>query len=244
MLPIDFSQLAFHNLDRLSGRPRGLVLAFHGMGAPPMRETLDPPHIDLAERGIAWVFPYYGPWCWLNRSACRFVDAVVEHVRTEFGLPAGAPLVTTGCSMGGFAALAYARDGAHRVDAVVANCPATDLPALARYRPDIPRALAYAHRGETMPFDQWIVDHSPLHGIDRMPDIPYLIVHGDADEAVPKPTQGDPMAAALRDAGRSIDYIEVPGMPHCGPLPEPVHEKMHRFVVEAVERSGQREQPA
>jgi len=239
MLPLPIEQLAFSNLDQLAGPPRALALAFHGMGAPPMRDALDEPQLDLARRGIAWVYPYYGPWCWLNTPARRFVDDLVRHLRTSHGLPEDAPLIATGCSMGGFAALAYARDSAHRVAAVVANCPATDLPALATQRPDIPRALAFAHRGEDPepPFERWLVRHSPAHCAERMPRIPYMLVHGEADEAVPK-SHGDAMARALRAAGRDVTYLEVPGMPHCGPLPEHVAERMHRFVIDAAQAQG------
>ena len=51
-----------------------------------------------------------------------------------------------------------------------------------------------------------------------MPDIPYLIIHGDQDTAVGKTQHSDKLVAALRERNLQVDYQEQAGMGHCGPF--------------------------
>ena len=74
-------------------------------------------------------------------------------------------------------------------------------------------------------------EQSPIAQVHRMPDTPYLIVHGDNDESVSKRHHSDRLVAAMRRRGLSVDYVEVPGMGHGGPLPAPVIERCIGFVT-------------
>ncbi len=234
MLPFSLDKLAHSNLSALRGRVRGVFVTFHGMGEPPLRDGLDENERDFARHGILWLYPYCGPWSWMNRATVGFVEMLLDHVWEACDLSDDAPLIVNGCSMGGFAALVFARDSKRSVSACIANCPATDLVALCEDRIDVPRSVAFAHRGEPGDVHDWMREHSPLHKVETLARVPYLLVHGDADQAVLKHRHGDPMAAALRDAGHDVEYIEVPGMPHCGPLPDAVVTRMHRFVLDTV----------
>ena len=67
-----------------------------------------------------------------------------------------------------------------------------------------------------------------------MPDIPYLIIHGGQDRAVSKKAHSDKMVAAMRKRKMRVEYIEVPAMGHCGPLPLRAVQRDVAFVVEAM----------
>ena len=69
-----------------------------------------------------------------------------------------------------------------------------------------------------------------------MPDIPYRIIHGDKDPAVAKPNHSDKMVAAMRQRNLDVDYVEVAGMGHCGPLPLDVLEGNVAFLTEIMNR--------
>ena len=57
---------------------RGIVLNFTGLGFGSMLSSLDDYTMDLAERGILRVIPYYNPWCWMNRQTVDYVDEIVD----------------------------------------------------------------------------------------------------------------------------------------------------------------------
>jgi dipeptidyl aminopeptidase/acylaminoacyl peptidase len=73
-------------------------------------------------------------------------------------------------------------------------------------------------------------EQSPLHQVAGMPDIPYLIVHGDQDTAVNKARHSDRLVAAMRARGLRVNYIEVPGMGH-GAIPEDIQAQIHTWLT-------------
>lgn len=66
--------------------------------------------------------------------------------------------------------------------------------------------------------EQWFIAHSPLHPVAALPDIGYLIIHGEKDKAVSKQHHSDKLVAAMRRRKLRVNYIEVPGMGHSGLL--------------------------
>jgi dipeptidyl aminopeptidase/acylaminoacyl peptidase len=82
-----------------------------------------------------------------------------------------------------------------------------------------------------------LVEHSPLHQVDHLPDIDYLIVHGDADPAVNKAAHSDRLVHAMRARGLRVDYQEIPGMGHCGPLPEETTAVINGHILRALRRT-------
>jgi alpha-beta hydrolase superfamily lysophospholipase len=214
----------------LEGRPRGVVLVFHGLGITALKSGPEADEYQWARDGGLVVYPYYGPWSWMNREARAFVDDLVDAVYTEFGLAADAPLICVGGSMGGLSALLYTRYARRPVDACLALYPVCDLAYHFRERRDLPRTILHAFRGYGEPLAELLTEHSPLALVGGMPDIPYLIVHGDKDYAVNKTHHSDRLVAALRAATRDVTYIEVPGMGHLGPLPPDVLQRTIAFV--------------
>ncbi|MBO4547737.1 MAG: prolyl oligopeptidase family serine peptidase, partial [Abditibacteriota bacterium] len=170
---------------------------------------------DLAEKGIVYIFPYYGPWSWMNRSGVRFTDALVEAVFKGFSLPKNTPIVSTGGSMGGLSALVYPVYARRTPVAVAADSPVCDLVYHFGERPDLPRTLVAAFADYDCSLDQALRSASPIDLVKKMPKIRYYIVHGDKDVAVNKKAHPDRLVPEMKKAGLDVTYIEVPGMEHC-----------------------------
>ena len=205
---------AFTNGAILKGTPRGILLQFHGLNFTQLRNECNEFEIRCAEAGILTVFPYCGPWSWMNMHTVRFVDRLVEVLKEKYGL-GGVPVVASGGSMGGLASLIYTRYAAVTPDACFANCPVCDLPYHATERPDLPRTLYHAYGDYECGLEAALRLHSPYHQAAEMPDVPYFVVHGDADKSVNKGYHSDRFISAMREAGRRIEYYEVAGMAHC-----------------------------
>jgi dipeptidyl aminopeptidase/acylaminoacyl peptidase len=47
-----------------------------------------------------------------------------------------------------------------------------------------------------------------------MPNIPYCVIQGDSDATVNKEIHSDRFVARMRENGRKVDYLEVPGYGH------------------------------
>jgi dipeptidyl aminopeptidase/acylaminoacyl peptidase len=217
--------------DQFTKKPiTGVILTFHGLGAPPLKSAADFEELELAANGALVVFPYYGPWSWMNRNARAFIDDLVTAIFQQYQLPPDTPLITNGGSMGGFSSLLYTRYSKHKITACCALFPVTDLKHHFTERPDLPRTIHDAFRGYTEPLDTLFTEHSPLQQAASMPDIPYLIIHGDSDKAVNKQAHSDPFVAAMRKHNKNIEYVEVPNMGHGENIPLAVHLKRINFI--------------
>lgn len=199
-------------------QPRGVALIFHGLGAPPLLEAPREDEQLWIDDGYLVVFPYYGPWSWMNRQSRLLVDEIVTSVFHHFALPPRLPVLAIGGSMGGFSALLYTRYAARSIAGCFANCPVCDLRAHFHERPDLPRTIRHSFLGYPENLDDLLMEHSPLHQVSAMPDIPYFLIHGQGDPAVSKARHSDPFVAAMKERGRDIRYFVVPGERHCPPL--------------------------
>ena len=208
----------------------GVILAFHGLGTTELKKAANFDELEWAAAGGLVVYPYCGPWSWMNRETRVFADDLVTAVFREYRLPADTPLIVCGGSMGGCAALLYSRYSKHRIAACYAFAAVCDVKYSFSERPDVPRTIHCAFRGYPEDLEALFVEHSPLSQVGAMPDIPYLMVHGDKDEAVNKAAHSDKMVAALRGHGRKVEYIEVPGMGHGENVPLGVHLRRIEFV--------------
>ena len=201
---------------------RGIVLNFTGLGFGSMLSSLDDYTMDLAERGILRVIPYYNPWCWMNRQTVDYVDEIVDVLMEHFGLSEDIPIISTGGSMGGLCSLTYAAYAKRTPTAVVSNCPVCDLPYHYTERPDLPRTLYSAFGSYDGTIDEAMRSASPLHlaEADKMPKIPYYIFHCTEDMAVNKGMHSDRFVAAMEACGHDVTYIAVEGCGHCELSPE------------------------
>jgi dipeptidyl aminopeptidase/acylaminoacyl peptidase len=214
-----------------AGETRAVIVNFHGLGGggkngPGYEEQ------EWGDSGGLVVFPYYGPWSWMNRSARAFVDRLISSVYQQYKLDSTVPLIITGGSMGGQASLLYTRYSSHRIAACFANFPVCDLAYHFTERPDLPATMRYAYRDYPGTFAEALIEHSPLRQVASMPAIPYLLIHGDKDQAVNKEKHSDRFVAEMRKLGRDIQYLEVPGMGHGSNVPF----KASRAQIDFVKR--------
>ncbi|MBR4749565.1 MAG: prolyl oligopeptidase family serine peptidase [Abditibacteriota bacterium] len=211
----NISSFAFTNVSIVKKPVKGVVISFHGLGYNGMIGEQNDYSRSMAEKGIVYIFPYYGPWSWMNRSGVRFTDAVVEAVFKGFSLPKNTPIVSTGGSMGGLSALVYPVYARRTPVAVAADSPVCDLVYHFGERPDLPRTLVAAFADYDCSLDEALRSASPIDLVKKMPKIRYYIVHGDKDAAVNKKAHPDRLVPEMKRAGLDVTYVEVPGMEHC-----------------------------
>ncbi len=190
----------------------GVALNFHGLGCQGKTEFWQEER-DWAKLGWLVVFPFYGPWSWMNRSARKLVDDITDAVYRHYHLEDSIPLASLGGSMGGLSALLYSRYSKRKIDRCYAQYPVCDLRYHYREREDLPKTIYNAALGYESP-DAFFLEASPLEQAENLPHIPYLILTRDADEVVLKENHSDRMAARLRNLGRDIRHIVVPGYGH------------------------------
>ena len=223
-------KLAWLSVEYVTPPISGIVLRFPGLGSTGMKADPDPYDLEWGQAGLLTVSAYQDPWGWMNSRVQRFVDDVVDAIRRRHQLGADVPLLSTGGSMGGHAALLYSLASRHRVAACLALWPVCDLPFHYTERVDLPRTMHHAFNSYEN-IDDALRAHSPLHRVSDLPDIPYLIVHGAKDQAVGKAAHSDPMVAAMRDRQLRVEYLEREKLGHGGPLDYPATRRIVEFVV-------------
>ncbi|GHU66448.1 hypothetical protein FACS1894184_04460 [Clostridia bacterium] len=228
----NLSDVAYIGDKLVKGKIRAVILRFHGLGATGFKTALDPDELEWANTGALIVYPYCGPWAWMNHRTRMLIDEIVDRVYKDYELSNNVPLIITGGSMGGHAALNYARFSQHKPAAVVALYPVTDTAYHATERADLPRTFLIAYGLDNRPIADVFHENSPLYHVDEMPRVPYLIVHGDQDKAVNKAAHSDKFVKAMHKVGHDIEYIEASGMDH-GPF---VDFDLYRRYVEFVSR--------
>jgi dipeptidyl aminopeptidase/acylaminoacyl peptidase len=222
---------AFIGSSFVKGEIRAVILRFHGLGAGGLKTGLDADELQMAGQGGLIVYPYYGPWSWMNRNARMLTDEIVEKVYKEFSLDDTVPLIITGGSMGGHAALNYARYSKRKPAAVVCNCPVTDPRYHFSERPDLPRTFIHAYGFDGISLEEAFIENSPLEQAEKMPRVPYFIIHGDADKAVNKAAHSDKFVRRMIETGHKVEYIEAPGMEHCAFNDYSHYCKMMEFIL-------------
>lgn len=224
-------QCCWTNMDRLQGPVRGVVLIFHGLnGGYRAPDIYSMQELEWTAAGALVVYPYYGPWSWMNRSARAFVDELVETLYREYGFDDSVPLISTGGSMGGCSALLYCRYAVKKPVAAYALFPVCDTAYHYTERPDLPTSMNHAFYGYPGTLAECLSEQSPLAQVSQMPDIPYLIIHGDSDKSVNKQRHSDCFVAAMRAAGRNVEYMEVVGMGHGSNMTIDVHLRSTEFT--------------
>lgn len=211
-------QFAYSNDREIAGPIRGLIVAFGGLGGQSMYEGVVDNSDELAEMGLIYLRPYINPWAWMNETAVATADELIDVLKAHYGLPE-LPVCSSGGSMGGHGALSFVRFSRQRIIACVTCSPVCDLVYHFSERPDVARTL-YSAYGPSDDIEALLLERSPVQTADRMPDIPYVFFHGDADDQVSKEAHSDRMVAALRANGRRVKYYEVPGGLHCHLGPE------------------------
>ncbi len=234
-----FDSYAYSNDKKIKGNIKGIVVQFSGLGANAMI-TDDNPHflstIDRADfyakNGIIFFVPYLDPWCWMNKQAQETTDRLIEVLIDHYSLPADVPIVSTGGSMGGMSALVYTAYAKKTPVACVANCPVCDVPYHYTERPDLPRTFLSAYYNCGMTMDEALRAHSPLHIVDKMPDVDYYIFHCELDRAVNISAHSEKLVAELSKAHR-VTFHRVPDRGHCH-LTEEADDMFVGYVLKSI----------
>lgn len=114
-----------------------------------------------------------------------------------------------GWSYGGYAALQSGVYEPGLFKAIIAIAPVTDLEQLredSRYYTNFRQVEASIGRGDH------VKTGSPAQNVDKI-SVPVLLVHGDYDQNVDV-GQSRLMNSRLRSAGKTVEYLEFPGLDH------------------------------
>lgn len=225
---------AYFNDSGVNGDIKGIILEFHGLGGgEAVIKTPDEFARACAERGILYVFPYYGPWSWMNDTAVKTTDDIVSALIARFSLREDIPLVSSGQSMGGCSALTYTSYARKTPIACAANCPVCDLAFHYTEREDLPRTMLSAFGHYNCELTEAIKTASPIERIGSMPDIDYFVAHCTADKEVNKALHSDKFVRAMRAKNYKLDYLPVPDRGHCDLSPE-AREQYNGFMFEKI----------
>jgi len=203
-----------NNASRIQGDIRRIVLEFQGLNRYQMLDQPSPLELELTDKHILYVIPYTAPWSWMNHGAAAYTNLLLDSIFQRFQLPEDTPVISTGYSMGGQAALMYTQFSTRKITACYANSPVCDLAAHWQERMDVPRTLVSAFIDSPLGIEEEIRTHSPLQTAANLPDIPYLIIAGAKDTEVHKHLHSDKLADRLRRLNRQVTYHELPDMAH------------------------------
>ena len=231
--------------DKICVKPiKGIVFYFFGCGNQPDFKEDDmssspnscPDGRELAEEGILLLIPYYNPWSWMNKRALDFTGEILSVLKNKYSLPDDIPLVSSGLSMGGLAALVYAKETKPAPAACVLDCPVCDLADFLAYRPyDAFRTVysAFYSAGEPGTLEDAYKKNSPLHCIDALPKIEYFIFQCEEDKHLRKETQSGVFVREMLRRGHTITYHTIPGRAHCD-LPEDSGNLFREYIKSAI----------
>ena len=136
-------------------------------------------------------------------------------------------------SMGGTGALLYSIYGRRTPAACAANGPACDALDMYKSAPDFTRTLFNAVAHYDCGLEEALASLSTVRLVDRMPRIPYYIVHTDMDEAIPIGKHSDVLVPMLRARGYDVTYSVVRDRRHCD-LPIEDWNAMVKWVIRQV----------
>jgi len=204
-----------YSSDRLvKGEIKGIVLHFNGLNNTTMLSSDPGDAFEYAEKGIIYVVPYCAPWSWMNRQAVAYTDEIVSVLCEKYDLGDTVKIASTGGSMGGLAALVYTAYARITPTICVANCPVCDLPYHYTERPDLPRTLYSAFAEYDGDLETAMRTCSPLHLVDKMPDIPYTVFHCTGDKSVNLEKHSARFVEKMK-VSHKIDFNVVPFRGHC-----------------------------
>ena len=211
----ELENFAYLNSD-VCGRPiKGVVVYFNGCGTQPFQWEHTEAGKAFGEIGILYVIPYSNPWSWMNSQAVSYVDDVLDALFEKFSLPEDTPIVFSGRSMGGLAALVYTVYSKRKPCGCAVDCPVCDLPREFEDRNDLRRTIYSAFYNEDGKIEDAMKKSSPMHLAERYPDVPYVIYHCTEDKAVIMDRHSVLFAEKMKKLGKNIKLVRIPGKGHC-----------------------------
>lgn len=220
--------------DKVCARPiKGVALSFVGLGCTEMHNWDFLEGEFFGKHNVIYIIPYTNPWSWMNRPTVDFVDEVVDAVFEKFSLAPDTPVVSSGGSMGGQSALVYSAYSKRTPVACVTDCAVCDVAFHYTERDDLPRTMysAVCHMDGNV--EDALKTISPLHLVDKMPKIPYHIMHCSKDAAVNINSHSGKFVAKMREKGHTVTYDVIEGRGHCD-LDYDGKKKYAMYIVDAV----------
>lgn len=224
---------AYSNDKLIKGNIKGIVLNFYGLGGMTIYDKDPGDALEYAEKGIIYVIPYYNPWAWMNKQAVSYTDEIISVLCDKYGLGDNVKVVSTGGSMGGLSALVYCVYAKITPCACVANCPVCDLPYHYTERPDLPRTLYSAFGEYDGDMKSALESASPLHLVEKMPDINYTIFHCEQDLAVNLEKHSNRFVESMKEK-HNISLNIVPLRGHCD-LSAPARIEYNQTILKEFE---------
>ena len=173
---------------------------------------------------------------WGDRMQEDVEDAVAQVIRDK-GLPAD-KVAIMGSSYGGYAAMMGAVRRPDLYKACISICGVSDLPEVLNAEDrddDTPGKRIYAFWTERIGdpgTDRAMLEEASPRRRAAEIACPVLLVHGELDEVVPV-HQSRRMEAALKRAGKSVQYLEVPGYGHADWFDD-IEKTLMRLYVETL----------
>ncbi|MBE6687563.1 MAG: hypothetical protein E7591_10110 [Ruminococcaceae bacterium] len=225
----NISKFAYTNEELLKNEPQGIIYEFHGLNDG-ISMTIAHTKFSYmcAEASVLYVRPFYGPWNWMNRASVRLIDEITEAVFDKYQKKM--PISSSGLSMGGLSALIYTRYAKYTPSVCAAICPVCDLIYHFDEREDTARTIFSALGGYEISFYEAMEKNSPIHQIEALPDIKYLIASTLCDEEVDITKHSDPFVEKMNALGRDIEYLKIPHQGHCS-LTKESAEYYREFLI-------------
>ncbi|MDQ6783865.1 MAG: prolyl oligopeptidase family serine peptidase, partial [Actinomycetota bacterium] len=200
-----------------------VVISLHGGPEAQERPVFNPQHQALVAAGISVFAPNVRGSSGFGRAfahaddrygrydAIADVEACVRHL-INTGVADPSRVAVAGRSYGGYLTLAALVRYPELFAAGVDVCGMSDLTTFFRDTEPWIAAASASKYGDPGHDQALLRDLSPLRHVARI-TAPLLVVHGEHDTNVPLP-EASQVVAAMRAAGRSVEYLELEGEGH------------------------------
>ena len=216
------------------GEAHPLILFFHGRGYGKSAADTNLLKDEFAEfrrlgseRGYVLAAVAVGPNTWMNDIARARTDAALSFLGGSLNIDADR-IYTAGVSMGGGAALTYARHNPYRIAAVVDFMGATDFARF--YREGFyTESLAGAFGGTPDEVPEVYAAQSAACDPEALRDVPVLIIHGERDTVIP-PWNAAELFERLKPLDNGSELILRPEMGHTNEIVQGLETRILDFL--------------
>jgi len=220
------------------GQAHPLVLFHHGRGyGSNARDTnmLKDEFADFrrlaGERGYILAAVAVGPNTWMNEIARARTDAALAYLTETLNVDPGA-VYTMGVSMGGGAALTYAKHRSDRIASAVDFMGASDFARF--YREGFyNESLAGAFGGTPEDVPEVYAAQSACEGVEALRDTPVMLIHGDEDAVIP-PWSATELWPKVEALGNGSALILRNGIGHTNEIVQGLEERILNFLDQAA----------
>lgn len=184
-----------------------------------------------SDNNIVIATPGCGADSWGNDRALAIGQQMVRYLKKTLKIKK-ANYFVMGCSMGGGAALCYAAKYNTEVLAVCDVFGVTDLLGQLQNHPKYKGSMLKAYKEPADKNPELYRQHSAINQVEKLKNIPLLIMHGDQDNEV-NILQSLNLQSALEKAGsQKSEFIKVPGAGHINEIIIGYEQRVFDFFLE------------